>query len=105
MSIRQGTCFWNPVVVPHTQLSAALRYLERHGGSLGGPLQGKDLEAEQAHEPSCDTSELTSLVKLLIDKNASDLLLSTGIPPCLKLNNEIVRRGGSPTKSWKIPPV
>jgi twitching motility protein PilT len=85
---------FTPVVVPHTQLSAALRYIEQRGGQLSGPLSGKEIEAEQSMEAISGTIEITSLINLLIEKNASDLLLSAGVPPCLKLNNEIIRLSG-----------
>jgi twitching motility protein PilT len=84
----------NPVVVPHAQLSAALCYIEQRGGKLRGPLSGKDIEAEQSKITIQGTVELTSLINLLIEKNASDLLISAGLPPCLKLNNEIIRLSG-----------
>jgi len=83
-----------PVVVPHTQLRAALRYIKFRGGQLDGPLSGKDIETAQVDEEIHGTGELTSLITLLIEKNASDLLLSAGVPPCLKLNNEILRLPG-----------
>lgn len=83
-----------PVVVPHTQLISALHFIELRGGQLTGPLSGKEIEAEQtAAEIHC-SGEFVSLIKLLIEKNASDLLFSAGVPPCLKLNNEIVRLPG-----------
>jgi twitching motility protein PilT len=84
----------DPVVVPHTQLSAALRYIEQRGGRLSGPLSGKEIQSEQSQEAIPNTDELTSLIRLLIEKNASDLLLSAGVSPCLKLNNEIIRLPG-----------
>jgi twitching motility protein PilT len=83
-----------PVIVPHTQLSAVLRYIEQQGGEFNGFLSGKDVEAEQITESIPGSIELTFLIKLLIEKNASDLLLSAGVPPCLKLNNEIIRLSG-----------
>jgi twitching motility protein PilT len=96
-----------PVVVPHSQMSAALRYIEQHGGRLSGPLCGREIEAEQNEEAVQipDTGEFASLIRQLFEQKASALLLSAGVPPSLKLNHEIVRLPGpglTPSEVEKI---
>ncbi|MBI5483960.1 MAG: PilT/PilU family type 4a pilus ATPase [Deltaproteobacteria bacterium] len=83
-----------PVAVPHAQMDAALRYIKRKGGQLSETFSGEEAEKEQQEGKCQDTLELQTLISILIERNASDLLISAGIPPCLKLNNEIVRLQG-----------
>ncbi len=83
-----------PVAVPHVQMDAVFRYLEKRGGQLKTTLSGEDVENEQSEGVMQGALELEKLISLLIEKNASDLLISAGVPPCLKLNNEIVRLPG-----------
>ena len=84
-----------PVVVPHAQLSAAFHYIEQHGGQLTGPLSGKDIQVEQPDQTVPDTDELTTLLNMLLEKNASDLLFTAEVPPSLKVNGEIIRLPGA----------
>ena len=84
----------DPVVVPHSQLSAALRYIEQRGGRLSGPLIGMEVKAEQAEEPIPDSAELAGMIRRLFEQKAAALLLSAGAAPCLKLNRELVRLPG-----------
>lgn len=81
-----------PVVMPSMQIKAALKFIEGKGGRLSEPLRGLDIEAcaSKRHLVSGQT-ELMQLFKMLVDNNASDLLLSAGVPPCLKKNNEVRR--------------
>lgn len=83
-----------PVAVPHVQLDAVFRYLEKRGGRLTTTLSGEAVEKELAEHGIPATLEIQKLISLLIEKNASDLLISAGVPPCLKLNNEVVRLPG-----------
>lgn len=83
-----------PVAVPHIQMEAVFRYIEKRGGRLAATLSGAEVEKEQLDWVIPDTLALKNLISLLIEKNASDLLISAGVPPCLKLDNEIVRLTG-----------
>ena len=84
----------HPLVVPETQLQAALRQLERDGGNLTRPLRGKELQPPVFSAPESDQTNLPSmrqLCHLLVAENGSDLLLSAGAPHSLKKNGELVR--------------
>lgn len=83
-----------PVVVPQVQLDAVFRFIEKRGGRLTETLSGADVEKEQPDKALPDAFDLKRLIALLMENNASDLLISAGVPPCLKLNNEIVRLPG-----------
>lgn len=91
-----------PLVVPHAQIEAAFRYIEQRGGQFTTPLCGADVEKEQSEGVISDAFDLKKLIALLIEKNASDLLISAGVPPCLKLNNEIVRLPGADLTPEKV---
>jgi twitching motility protein PilT len=81
-----------PVVMPSIQINAALKFIGDKGGSLGHPLRGMDLEAYvDKRQQVSDQTELKQLFKMLVERKASDLLLSAGVPPCLKKDNEVVR--------------
>lgn len=81
-----------PVVMPSMQIDAALKYIEDKGGRLTQPLKGADIEKHMgAKEPQSGPRELKQLFRLLVEQNGSDLLLSAGVPPCLKINNELSR--------------
>ena len=82
------------VAVPHAQMGAVFRYIEKRGGLLTSTLSGEDVAREQSEWVIPDIIELKKLIALLKEKNASDLLISAGVPPCLKLDNEIVRLPG-----------
>jgi twitching motility protein PilT len=81
-----------PVVMPSMQIKAALKFIEDKGGRLTQPLKGMDLETSASTlQPVSDQTELKQLLKMLVDRQASDLLLSAGVPPCLKKDNEVRR--------------
>lgn len=81
-----------PIVMPSMQIHAALKFIEEKGGRLGHPLRGLDIEARALkHPPVSDQTELKQLFKMLVDRKASDLLLSAGVPPCLKKGSEVQR--------------
>ncbi len=84
-----------PLVVPHTQIESVFRYIEKKGGHIDAPLSGEEVQKEEAGNAATGNVELENLISLLISENASDLLISAGVPPCLKLNGEIVRQPGS----------
>jgi twitching motility protein PilT len=83
-----------PVAVSHAQMGAVLRYIEKRGGLLTSTLSGADVARELSDWIIPDVIEMKKLIALLKEKNASDLLISAGVPPCLKLNNEIIRLPG-----------
>lgn len=83
-----------PVAVPHIQLDAVFRYIEKRGGRIATIISGEEVEKEQSEGVMPATLELKKLIALLLEKKASDLLISAGVPPCLKLNNEILRLPG-----------
>jgi twitching motility protein PilT len=71
------------------------RYIEKRGGHIDEPLSGNEIAREQSvHAISSDKLELQKLISLMIAKNASDLLISAGVAPCLKLNSEMLRLPG-----------
>jgi twitching motility protein PilT len=81
-----------PVVMPAIQINAALKFMEDKGGKLCQPLRGGDIEAYVSKRTHLsDLTELKQLFTMLVDRKASDLLLSAGAPPCLKKNNDVVR--------------
>ncbi|NVN92931.1 MAG: PilT/PilU family type 4a pilus ATPase [Desulfuromonadales bacterium] len=83
-----------PLVVPHAQMETVFQYIEKKGGHISAPLSGEEIQKEQSDNNMSGKVELNKLISLLISKNASDLLISAGVPPCLKLNSEIVRLSG-----------
>lgn len=84
-----------PIVVPHAQMTQVISYLENLGGfpdalvNFSSLVQKKSSPVPPVGEDSCDQWRL---FRLLIAEGASDLLISAGVPPCLKRNNAIVRR-------------
>lgn len=81
-----------PIVMPSIQIKAALKFIEDKGGSLNQPLRGMEMEVSVSkRQPASDQTELKQLFRMLVDRKASDLLLSAGVPPCLKKDNEVVR--------------
>lgn len=85
-----------PVVVPYFQLAAAINYLNEKGGKIDGPLKGMDIEKHGRgihHKVEMET--LTQMFYRLVNENASDLFLSAGAPPSMKINNELKRLSNS----------
>jgi twitching motility protein PilT len=81
-----------PIIVPEGQMKLALEYLEQRGGKLDRPLVGTDLERMRKGRPSDRHSlDLQRLFTALVAENASDLLLTVGVAPCLSKNSEIIR--------------
>jgi twitching motility protein PilT len=81
-----------PVVVLYFQMVAALKHIEEKGGRLEKPLSGKELEGKIGYKHvGVDIVDLKNLFRRITDENASDLLLTAGIPPCLKKDNEVKR--------------
>ncbi|HWR58323.1 MAG TPA: PilT/PilU family type 4a pilus ATPase [Thermodesulfovibrionales bacterium] len=82
-----------PVLVLSYQINAAIRHIEDEGERLEGPLMCAELAGVREVSPAADSGhmELKQLFRKLVTEKASDLLLSAGVPPCLKKDNEIIR--------------
>lgn len=82
-----------PIVVPESQMKIALQYLEERGGRLNRPLSGLDLERmDQERKKTAHSLDLVKIFRQFIaEEAASDLLLTVGVPPSLKKNNQVVR--------------
>ncbi|MSN24908.1 MAG: PilT/PilU family type 4a pilus ATPase [Geobacter sp.] len=91
-----------PVAVPHAQLEAALRYIRKKAGGVAVAYSGEEAEKEQATALIDEATELHELISVLLERNASDLLISAGVPPCLKLDGEIVRLSGDDLTPDKV---
>ncbi len=81
-----------PIAAPNSQIKAFLAYMHKNSNKLHSKISGTDVSKELAgRECQEKASGIEQLLTLLVQRNASDLLISAGLPPCLKLNNEIVR--------------
>lgn len=78
----------NPVVVPSSQMETAIQSLSSHPESflIGGRIEKEVHKAETKKVPP-----LMALLKYLAASPATDMLLTAGIPPCIKLGNAIKR--------------
>lgn len=83
----------NPVVVPASQMEAAIQSLmtDPGAGLIGESIEKKSKKAETKKAP-----KLMSLLKYLADSPATDILLTAGVPPSIKLSNEIKRASMDP---------
>jgi len=81
-----------PVVVPSSQIAVALKIIEEKGGKLTKPLSGIELEVMGLkRRADVEVLDLKFLFRKILEENASDLLLTAGVPPCLKKDNEVIR--------------
>jgi len=82
----------SPMVVPFFQLASALDLIEQQGARPSRTITGAEL-AGNCKKKIQFTSlpDIKDLFGQLVMKKASDLLLVAGVPPSLKLNNELVR--------------
>jgi len=78
----------NPVVVPASQMEVAIQSLVLYpeSGLLGETVEKEARKAETKKAPS-----LMSLLKYLADSPATDMLLTAGVSPSIKLGNDIKR--------------
>ena len=85
-----------PVVVPYFQLAAAINFINSKGGKLDEPLVGADVEkyGRGGHQ-KIEAVTLSQMFYRLVNENGSDLLLSAGAPPSMKINNELKRLSNS----------
>ncbi len=77
-----------PVVVPSAQMEAAIKSLLEH------PEEGiskEKLEQELKREEKRKPPSLMSLLKYLAKSPATDMLLTAGVPPSIKIHNEVKR--------------
>ncbi|MDH5767750.1 MAG: PilT/PilU family type 4a pilus ATPase, partial [Nitrospirota bacterium] len=81
-----------PVVVLSSQITSALKIIEDKGGRLKEQLSGIELEiAGVKRRVDVDMIDIKFLFRKIVEENASDLLLTAGVPPCLKKDNEVIR--------------
>jgi twitching motility protein PilT len=81
-----------PIAAPNSQIIAFLTYMSRNTEKLNSPISGADVAKEHSASACEETvNGIDQLLTLLVQRKASDLLVSAGLPPCLKLNNEVVR--------------
>jgi twitching motility protein PilT len=78
-----------PVVVPSSQMEAAIKSLSSHPESFLLTAGGIEKEARKTETKKAPS--LAALLKDLAASPATDMLLTSGIPPCLKLGNKIWR--------------
>jgi twitching motility protein PilT len=79
-----------PVVVPSNQLEKAIAYFEKNGYGRsvfdGSQLKTKDVVVETGETP-----DIRSLLKKVVEQKATDLHLTAGVPPSLRIDNELKR--------------
>ncbi len=79
----------NPVVVPSLQLEAAIKSIECHGMDA---FKGSELEMSCAvSEVETGAVDINMLLKYLKESKATDLQLTAGVPPSLKMSTELKR--------------
>lgn len=82
-----------PVVVPAMQMETAIKSLmaEPDKGLKGMVLEKEAQKAETQKAP-----ELLALLRYLVESPATDMLLTAGVPPSLKIHNDIKRAAMAP---------
>jgi twitching motility protein PilT len=78
----------NPVVVPASQLEAAIQSL------ISNPergITGEIIEKEVQKAETKKAPPLMSLLKYFANSPATDMLLTAGVPPSIKVSNELKR--------------
>lgn len=83
----------HPVVVPSSQMDAALKSLSSTGP---GELIGSELEKTIVHIPEESSTDMKNLLRHLVESKATDLQLTAGVPPSLKMGTELQRLKLSP---------
>jgi len=83
-----------PVVIPSYQMTAALKSIDKEGDKLDRPLKISEPERVKKTEPQDIGLDLKRMFFSLVEENASDLVLSAGVPPCIKKDNELRRLSG-----------
>lgn len=83
----------NPVVVPAAQMDVAIQSL------MSNPergLLGQDVEKEARKAETKKAPPLMSLLKYLVGSSATDMLLTAGVPPSIKLSSDLKRASMNP---------
>jgi twitching motility protein PilT len=83
----------HPVVVPSSQMDVLIESLIQHPES---GLAGENIEKEATRAESRKAPSLMALLKHLMDSDATDMLLTAGVAPSIKLSNDIKRAPMSP---------
>ena len=79
----------NPVIVPSNQLDAAIRSM---GDGNQNGLKGSDIEKScSARTVESNEIDLTMLLRQTKEMKATDLQLTAGVPPSMKLSSELRR--------------
>jgi len=78
----------SPVVVPELQIERVIEIWGREGYAKYN-FDGSCLKVHVSH--SEESADIFSLLRTLRDKKAADLHLSVGVPPSLKIDNDLVR--------------
>ena len=78
----------NTVVVPSIQFNAAIKSIETTGM---GSFKGREIEqsCETVHHEG--TSDMNTLLRQMMETQATDLQLTAGVPPSLKMSSELRR--------------
>jgi len=71
-----------PVVIPSYQMELAIKYVEEKGGSF---FSGSEIQS------SLKGSTIRTLLEQLVSTNATDLLVTAGVPPTLRTNTSLRR--------------
>ncbi len=79
-----------PVIVPSYQMDLALKCIQEKGGTA---FTGADMQQAQQ-----GPTTIQALLKHLVDSNGSDLLISAGIPPSVKIGT-VMQRSNMPSLS------
>ena len=77
-----------PVVVPAAQMEAAIKSLSSGKVEL---LRAEDIEKEMKKDKKKKPPNIVTLLKYLANSEATDMLLTAGVPPSIKLHNEVIR--------------
>lgn len=81
-----------PFLALHTQVMSAIKIIEAKGDEIKEPIKGEEVKAlKRQVEAGSASISLRELMITLVRENATDLLISAGVPPCLKKHNEIKR--------------
>jgi twitching motility protein PilT len=83
----------NPVVVAASQMEAAIQSLASHPET---GLRAETIEKELQKTEVKNAPSLLSLLKYLAGSTATDMLLTAGVPPSIKLSNEVKRASMNP---------
>jgi twitching motility protein PilT len=80
-----------PLVVPASQMSAVLGHLKGNSGRINKTLVGTEIHQVKSQDIKVSKIGMIGLFSHLVKTNASDLLISAGVPPCIKKDSEILR--------------